>query len=781
MSKVSSMVPSVNSLSPMSLESNAILHKQLKENVEAMAYLKELGISSQTIDRFYLGLSSPYVDKNGVSRSCALTFPLMNKNFSPCKKYGYCNIPGVTVNPVGQGYWATRGVFSYYSDIAAGKRAIFVCAGVKDLWCTWQFLENHALGKEILLISSSHDDQVPMEWNNPEFWEGYERIYLGQYGNNVGDTIAHDLAESICRDTYRVKTPGTFETWCGFWNSCGSNIETFQKLLSEASVISHKINRPQKADQLGRLPYDPIDVNGAYHNGYLYYPATVLHRRQEIIKDQETGEEKIEIVEHKETVVIRSDRAVLSVKPSNAPKGTPAERRVIRLTDGTLVDREPTPNKHGSWSWGSINKYLEASDAAPTKTTRALSEIVSDVSSYLKDVCWLPYEDDHTILALVAVATYTQEIFDAVPLLLATGPKGSGKTELGQKMADICANGKVLGQASAATIARLIDETRGFVVLDDMESISSKDGQFSELMQCLKLSYKKASAKKAWTDTKTMTTQMLNFYGVKMINNTSGVESILGSRMLYIQTRKRSKEEWELYQQQRNEKAAGDPILLAKLRDELHTWAFENVQAVSERYKSHFSSAADRFEEICAPLRVIACLTGDETISATLDQALKRQLNRESSSDDPVEIMHEALKNLISNGFTQVAITHLLLEMKTLLPADYGKEHTTDIAEWARPEWIGRQLRSHDLITGQAMRKRVAGSNLRIYEVQPTFVDIVRQQQTDEESVSQVQGRDPGSFCSERCPDCQYHNVDCPLREAVLKSVQRENSKRKRP
>jgi hypothetical protein len=35
-----------------------------------------------------------------------------------------------------------------------------------------------------------------------------------------------------------------------------------------------------------------------------------------------------------------------------------------------------------------------------------------------------------------------------------------------------------------------------------------------------------------------MTTKTLNFFGVKVLTNTSGVDNILGSRMFRIQTRK---------------------------------------------------------------------------------------------------------------------------------------------------------------------------------------------------------------------------------------------------
>jgi hypothetical protein len=39
----------------------------------------------------------------------------------------------------------------------------------------------------------------------------------------------------------------------------------------------------------------------------------------------------------------------------------------------------------------------------------------------------------------------------------------------------------------------------------------------------------------------------------------------------------------------------------------------------------------------------------------------------------------------------------------------------SEIAEWSKPEWLGRQLRSNDLVADVDLgRKRVYGKNLRL-------------------------------------------------------------------
>jgi hypothetical protein len=107
-------------------------------------------------------------------------------------------------------------------------------------------------------------------------------------------------------------------------------------------------------------------------------------------------------------------------------------------------------------------------------------------------------------LTLLVPVTFAQAIFQSVPLVLVTGAPGTGKSALGKAMIKICANASLVGQTSAAAIARLIDETKGFVVFDDLESIGRKKGreapQFTELVQALKLSYNQETSWKTWTD-----------------------------------------------------------------------------------------------------------------------------------------------------------------------------------------------------------------------------------------------------------------------------------------
>lgn len=734
------------------------LRKRLRENPDALRYLTDRGLELSTIERFGLGLSMPYTSrKTGEEQSDALVYPIKGRDGRLYNKYGYYNVPAVTKNPTDPNSWMSGEVRTYYADAVGSQKAVFVCEGAKDVWRHWQALQNTSLASDLLLITSTHGSAFPEEWKDPEFWARWETVFFGQDNDQAGEHVCAKLAGLIGREARRVLVPLWYgKDWTDFWQSGGDAAE-FTQLLEEAPVVSLQVQSVEDDGHgYGRFAYKPININGAFHNGHLYYTVQTLNRGVDITR-RETGDDVVHDVERLETVVVRSDRTVHSATWAPAPKGTREKDRVLRLSDGTLIDREPQANKYGTWSWPSIKAYLDGATAL-----RPLAEILREVLTHLKSSVWLPYEEDYSILALTVPVTYAQAVFDSVPLIFLNGPAGSGKSEMGRAMARICANAYVCGQSSAASIARFIDESRGFVVLDDLEVIGNRGGEFSELVQALKLSYNKSTAVKLWTDVKTMRTQLLDFYGVKMINNTQGTDQILGSRMLRIQTRKIP----EQLRKEFGDLLPTDSQKLQSLRDELHTWTFENVERIEAEYRSLYPKNSDRSDEITAPLKVMASLADDQELRSQLEIALTRQKQRAMDLDDPKEVLHEALKNLIAQGYDMISITHLVLEMRNLISNDYGKSFTNEIPEWARPEWVGRMLRSFDLIDtdpSQAKRHRVFGANLRFYPIRPAYLDEVKAWYEAQGTIIPIgTHEDPTDFC-QVCDSCPFRALACEI------------------
>jgi hypothetical protein len=56
---------------------------------------------------------------------------------------------------------------------------------------------------------------------------------------------------------------------------------------------------------------------------------------------------------------------------------------------------------------------------------------------------------------------------------------------------------------------------------------------------------------------------------------------------------------------------------------------------------------------------------------------------------------------LIRDGYRELSPTHVSLEMSRLMGPLYGKSYTNEIAEWQRPDWIGRQLRQLEIVPAE--------------------------------------------------------------------------------
>ena len=745
---------------PISAGYLANMRNRLKKNQPAMDYLQgeKRGLKPETINFFGLGLSDPYKNREGVNVENYLTAPLRRQDGVFIGSVSRITIPGVTQNGNKKGY----GDFSplaYYATKKENQPFLFICEGPKDVWRHWQALTEAGIIDQFLLITSTHGSGIPEVWKSKEYWAEWQKVFIGTDNDEAGNKYAIRLVGYMGREAYRVSVPLNLgKDWTEFWQN-GASIDEFNALLKEAPVASGTAlpsNGMEVYDPLnpreGNYHLETIDINFAFANNHLYYTT----ERYVVAQDPTTGG----LIRGAETVVIRSDR---TIHRAFYPAAPPGMRPVMQLTDGTLISKEPRPSSYATWTYDSISDFLlEKSKIRPLKV------ILDDVEDALRQSVWLPFDEDYSTLALIAVVTYVQSVCDAVPLILLNGPTGTGKTQIGNVLAKLSMNGCVIGQVSAATAARLIDETRGFVALDDVESIAAKanakDTQASELVQALKVSYSKETAVKWWTDVKTMKPKRLDFFGVKSLSNTLGADPVLASRMIRIQTRKMPDD----VKTHITEFSDDDLKSLRCLRNELHTWAFENVGAFNAAYREIKENKSVRLNEISAPMRAIAQICDNPYLSAQLEKCIERQVRQQQvNDDDPEKYLDEAVAELIKRGYETVSVTHIRLEMARGFDENYGKSSTTEIPEWARPEWLGRQLRTRELIDPTyTARKWVFEKNLRLVRFSEKAIKEVAKDSNNRVYVDGKQ--DPAAFCK-GCQGCPYENVGCDIRPGRMK------------
>ena len=438
------------------------------------------------------------------------------------------------------------------------------------------------------------------------------------------------------------------------------------------------------------------------------------------------------------------------------------ETPIYALSDGTIISDIPKIPPQASWKWDDIQAWMDGHfKVRPIKT------IIDDLNAIIRSQIWLPNDNDYLVLALIIVITYVQTIFEAVPLVLATGAKGSGKSQLGMLMAKVAANGIVVGDTSAATIARTLDETRGFLMLDDVEKICSKVNssnlQMDNFLQILKVSYKKATATKTVTDTKTMTVKTLNFYGVKFMTNTQGIEEVLGSRTIIIHTVKASTANFTVKDL--------DEGLIDRLKPELHAWSMDNAETLHQCYVKY--PLTDRSLEITAPLRAIIDMAEMPEWHAVIDDLIERMNMDQKSINSPEEVVKEAAFQLAKRGYDSFCCEQVILEMKTLVPDNFMKSHTSEIPEWHQVEWVRHQLKNLQYISStDSSRSRPYGKApmARFYKIEERLFEEMKV--TNAEQFRAIKRtKDGARFCkSTTCRECPYENAHCYIQETTNKN-----------
>lgn len=728
----------------------------------------QLGVDQRTISHFRFGLSEPYrrpaAASGDVLHQDVLVAPVLGADGRFFSRYLYHALENVTtdnrIDPPKS--WSPGASESYFSRKIREGDAVILCDDVRDLWALTALILGTSLWESHVLLAPTQRGKWPEAWHTAEFWKSWKRVNIAMgigSSNGLGgaaelDKKARTLARLMSRDVHRL-LPHNATSWLAARLE-GIRYDTFHKQIKDAALLKAADLKVDEGGQYSSAAGD--DVSCSYLRGFLFEALEVLHQ----------SEVEGRCTQRRKTVVVRSDRTLHTAEEMPSPAGTPKHERVFRLVpDGALLRCLPRASSDSTWRWSSTSAFLYGGATAPP-----LATLLHQIREHLRCSVWLPYPTDYDLLSCVVAATYCQQVFDAVPLILVNGPKGSGKTELSSAISHLCANSPgPIGLISAATLTRLADTSHGFIAIDDLEKIMSKrgdDAQFSELAQALKQSYKKESALRLLTDVnRDNQVQRLNFFGIKLINNTRGVDEILGSRMLTISTRQMPTgvslpRNGRLGQEQR-----------AQLRDNLHVWAFSHVRDIARTLAEIFPEVSTRDVEIFAPIRVIAQLSGSEAIERRVDEALGAK--RENGSRTATEALEEALLSILTEaiaaqGRLRTVITVLEVQMRLKLREDphLGKSSTTDISDVENPEWIGRQLKDvFAPIGAEPIRLEMHKRGTRFYPLGDAILSkAIGLENAQREQL--LEDNNPRAFCAE-CPTCPYQSL-CTMSERKLKA-----------
>jgi hypothetical protein len=573
------------------------LKSELRRHPAAMSALRDMGLGGASVERLHLGLKPAYrAREDGIETKGALCFPVLSDGLRPIGRYAYLNLPGVTENPHDPVGWGPGMPLVYRLGSFAPGAVAVVATDVVDAWRAWQI--DRGESPEVAFVSRSQPDGWPAEWMSPEWWARFSRVLLLP-GRGDADFL-REVAPRIGGGLSRVRLPAPLASMADAARA--TSRRPLSGLLADAEAWSQEV--PARAEDvadhcIGRFAATPVQVTGAWFGGHLHHPFVVESRSMERSGRGAAGR----VVHAWETMVLRSDGLLLTAHDLPAPRGAQAAERVMALSDGTRILAPPVAARAGGWSLGSIEDFVAWRVGGGPPPFRPLGELLADVEAFIRSRVALPVDGHHLLAALYVALSHVHQVFDAIPLLLIAGPRGTGKSELGDAIARIGYNATVASQLRAAGMIRLLDETRGLLVLDDMDG----DGPASiigtgELAQALKTSYKKATSRKPLAD-RGGRVRMVDFYGPKVVSTTRGVDDVLGSRMLAIVTGTaptgtvRSSLDWT-------------DVRVDEVRDELHCWAMASAVEVAAAGAARAASGVDRRAEIEAPVLVLADLAG---------------------------------------------------------------------------------------------------------------------------------------------------------------------------
>ena len=567
------------------------LMSNLRRDQEAMEELRRLGIDASTVEAFQLGMREPYQRSDGRCVDRVLSFPVAADRGR--RRFASINLPGVTVNPEHPSNWSAGAAVAVTWSV--GSDIVVICGSPVEMWQLGQAAGRRDIAATF--VTSSQAEVAPAVWSMARYWAKWERVLVtGSVPPAMRSMIAGWSGRPVEHAPLAACSPSNDVP------IALRHVDWLLEILSGATHLGSDRARIADGDSAaGDFSAATTCLHGGWRDGRMYYPALVERRT---VADRDVGP-VAGLLHAYQTVVVRSDGAVLEGEILPAPPGTAAARRVHALTDGTRIDAAPSASRHATWSLGSIQAFVAARTLGRDPCVRPTPAVMRDAHAALMSRVWLPDADDHWLATGFAVLTHLARLFDAVPLLVAEGPRGSGKSELALAVAGLSFNQAVMGQGSAAALVRLAREGGGLVVLDDAEGLGPDTSGFSELAQTLKLGYKQSTARKPIV-TCGGKVQTLDFFGPRLVTTTRGIEPVLASRCVTVRC---------------VPSGAARPacdVDTDAVRDELHVIAMTHAAEVETRYRQLMIGRIDREGEIWAPLHAIAEVLGPPAMASAL-------------------------------------------------------------------------------------------------------------------------------------------------------------------
>lgn len=552
------------------------LVRNLQARRDVLERLFATGLEASTIAAVGLGLKESYSRADGETVSGVLVYPVSADGDRV--RYGNLNLDGITTNPEHALGWTTGQ--SRAISIGTGEIAV-VCASAIEAWLLWQSAS--AAGIDLTVLASTAPDVAPAEWRTAAYWSGWTRVVVTEA---VPPLLLSTVAMAVSSPLERCRAAPLNDDGDGI----RIDLDEWVRAIVDG-IDGRQAGAPlhRDAELSGDYALDRVSIHGGLQQGRMLYAFPVERRERSA---GSTG-----IVYSYRTLVLRSDGAVLEPQVLPAPPGTPIDRRVHALSDGTRIGAAPCLPSNATWSLRSIERFVSRMRSGAGYQGPTGISLHQALTGHLRSSIWLPNDAVHGQIASFVMATFFHRLFDAFPILYLQGPKGSGKSELTAALVASAFNGALMSQGSPAALVRLVRESGGLVAIDDAEILHSG---FGELAQILKVGYKASTAIKRLVGTGGAT-ETIDFFGPRILTNTRGLDHILASRCICV----------GMSPLPPGTDMRDDGLIdLASWRDQMHDFAMSHVVEMAAIVRSDRPAITSRADELRFPLDAVERLIG---------------------------------------------------------------------------------------------------------------------------------------------------------------------------
>lgn len=193
-----------------------------------------------------------------------------------------------------------------------------------------------------------------------------------------------------------------------------------------------------------------------------------------------------------------------------------------------LICNDTTYLPENRWSSKSIQEFLkdEEIDVNP-------AEVFNEIKEQYK--YYLDFEEQALpdLFSIWSIGTYLHPLFSSYPYIFLHGSRESGKSKNLKLTSRFAFNAEFTASLSTASAFRIVEANRSTLLIDELESISSEaDLEFRAVI----LSGYEAGASVLRCGEKRDGFEIQRFksYSPKVFANITGVEDVLGSRVIYV-------------------------------------------------------------------------------------------------------------------------------------------------------------------------------------------------------------------------------------------------------